>query len=573
MWESQNPRDKQWVPYGPEEARQLEACYQSGSQSVQLEIFGNSFTVDVRALNQKNTRNQSRPIRRSAAAPAVPSTPSSTDSAMIAFTMYRSNPRDKWGMVLNEHCRVNSIEPNSPAYSAGIPIGCRVSKVNGQPVGHARDFIASMQRLPPDARQSVSLEACDIPADVTGSVKETIVLQRGTASALTPTPAHGWGVETDLDGISVSKVHPDSPADWAAVVPGCRLVTIDGNCATCSEAIDVLTKDTKPEATQIEITLEVPLSLLNVQNLKKKEAAQRAQLLQMLKEKQPESISTLTPTEVQRLTRESQQAAEERAKLEQQLAEAQQQMLALQKKPATPAYGVVPSYWERSAQFPRPGFKKIAIGGAELSRLQQLVSKTTDTGRLGVGRDLKFNMSYSGLTPSKVYRIQNDRLWVAYATHRDLLTKNSTRFKPTTHEDESLIAPAALKPEYNELYLWHGTLPSLVELICQEGFDERAASLGGLYGAGSYFAEHISKADQYCTPHPDNDKNGTFYCFLSRVAMGKIHETSSGRSNERRAPNGCDSLVGQLDSTRYKEFVVYDGWQAYPEFLVEYKRT
>jgi len=70
--------------------------------------------------------------------------------------------------------------------------------------------------------------------------------------------------------------------------------------------------------------------------------------------------------------------------------------------------------------------------------------------------------------------------------------------------------------------------------------------------------------------------------FLCRVAMGQqIHYANGHASRMRRppeVPNGngraYDSVIGQSNasSSSYREFIVYDGNQCYPEFLVKYKR-
>src|SRR5690554_5341375 len=87
-------------------------------------------------------------------------------------------------------------------------------------------------------------------------------------------------------------------------------------------------------------------------------------------------------------------------------------------------------------------------------------------------------------------------------------------------------------------------------------------------------AEDSSKADQYATPNSSN----SFFMFLSRVTLGSPFHTQTAHKNHRRPPErqdkNClfDSLVGKLPSMRYREFIVYDRSQCYPEFLIEYKR-
>ena len=47
----------------------------------------------------------------------------------------------------------------------------------------------------------------------------------------------------------------------------------------------------------------------------------------------------------------------------------------------------------------------------------------------------------------------------------------------------------------NERMLFHGS--PFVPYIIQNGFDERHAYIGGMFGAGIYFAENSSKSNQY----------------------------------------------------------------------------
>jgi hypothetical protein len=91
-------------------------------------------------------------------------------------------------------------------------------------------------------------------------------------------------------------------------------------------------------------------------------------------------------------------------------------------------------------------------------------------------------------------------------------------------------------------------------------------------GFGNYFAEDSSKSDQYCTA----DAKGNFYMFLSRVCLGSHPQISKATQNGLRMPA---EIVGGLRHTsvvgehgHHREFIVYDGLQAYPEYLVVYKR-
>ena len=91
-------------------------------------------------------------------------------------------------------------------------------------------------------------------------------------------------------------------------------------------------------------------------------------------------------------------------------------------------------------------------------------------------------------------------------------------------------------------------------------------------GSGVYFAERPCKSDQYMTA----DKNGLCYLFLSRVTMGKPFVTQRTRTNIRRLEGdaaGHDSLLSEIPSSKYREFVVYDRSQCYPELLIAIERT
>lgn len=149
----------------------------------------------------------------------------------------------------------------------------------------------------------------------------------------------------------------------------------------------------------------------------------------------------------------------------------------------------------------------------------------------------------------------------------------------------------------NEFFLFHGTKADIIQKITLEGFDLKF-SRGGLFGRGIYFGENSSKSDEYCIA----DKNGTFYMLLVRVILGRNtlflnafqdrnhddpcllsnnnidHNCSTSGTN--CSDNKADSLISPTTKThpnaylkKYREFVVYDDDQIYPEFLIEYTRV
>lgn len=200
-----------------------------------------------------------------------------------------------------------------------------------------------------------------------------------------------------------------------------------------------------------------------------------------------------------------------------------------------------------------------------------------------------YGLSHTDYKIKHIFRIENPVLWTRYCQHKgnilsdmankvDLYSENETsRKKLNKHLSKSA----------NEMYLWHGTKPKIKNIIQATGFDERVAS-NGLFEHGIYFAENFSKSDEYVTP----DCNGTAYMFLSRVTMGNIAHINKGQGQRKRPPcvkeikgecNGvCNhirfhSLLAEKGPgcylKKYREYIVYDRNQCYPEYLVEYRRV
>ena len=129
--------------------------------------------------------------------------------------------------------------------------------------------------------------------------------------------------------------------------------------------------------------------------------------------------------------------------------------------------------------------------------------------------------------------------------------------------------------------MFHGTKPEIVPTIQEHGFDERVCSLAGMYGAGIYFAEACSKSDQYVTTaDTGQQRTRRFYMFLGRVCLGYPHHTARSMPNTRRPPEMTqhipgrpfDSILADVGATKYREFIVYDKAQTYPEYLIEFTR-
>jgi hypothetical protein len=205
------------------------------------------------------------------------------------------------------------------------------------------------------------------------------------------------------------------------------------------------------------------------------------------------------------------------------------------------------------------------------------------------GRDGTFCVQ--ALRSVRVWRVENSLLWKQYQNKADeLIARHELRCpgspeitcpklhpQPLHHhvgfEDglPSRLKQQALNGSLNEAFLWHGSKPCNINLIVQQGFDERVTSPQGMLGAGLYFAEDSCKSGQYAA----KDSRGSHWFILSRVLLGCSHHTRLPMPEIRRAPDFCDSVVFTPNHIigHHREFVIYDRFQAYPEYIVEVKTT
>jgi hypothetical protein len=283
-------------------------------------------------------------------------------------------------------------------------------------------------------------------------------------------------------------------------------------------------------------------------------------------------------TEQERTAQRNEEQA--RLALEKQLKEQEDQVKTLQvelsQRKACPLgrHGApVPGYWkcQNSAGYQR--VPSLFVKGA----LEQFM------------RESSVCCSGSGTSMAKVVsveRIENFGLWQKYQTQRAVLLKflesnnasvdnlsAKTRWRP------KFASTKDLSSEINEFYLFHGTSLENAHIIAEHGFDERKANLGGLYGAGTYFAINACKSQQYSTKHSNS---GQYVMLVCRVILGIPFCTTAKHHHDRRAPDNpatagrpYDSIFAERDKAnggqqKHNEYVVFDRTQIYPEYLVRY---
>jgi hypothetical protein len=269
---------------------------------------------------------------------------------------------------------------------------------------------------------------------------------------------------------------------------------------------------------------------------------------------------------------------------------------------------VPPAYWNARELNDAAPTHRVDVTSEMQETIQWLMNKTAKPQFHGLGID-SHGKRFAKFKPVKVWRIENHQLWRAYVLRREAIAAATGRGSAATIAPDvetavyKLPSGAQLDKKSNEHLLFHGTKMDAVSTLCNRGFDERVGSLGGVFGSGCYFAENSSKSDEYV---PAADKQ---YMFLCRVVLGTPFATPKIHANLRRPPcleghfdsgppighpfgkrapkvgggpcghDRFDSLMAptkEMDSRawleKFREFVVYDHSQCYPEYLILYDR-
>jgi len=152
--------------------------------------------------------------------------------------------------------------------------------------------------------------------------------------------------------------------------------------------------------------------------------------------------------------------------------------------------------------------------------------------------------------------------------------------------------------EVNEWRLLHGSSQEACAEICERNFNLDLAGSGAtwkkdsekkgtsLYGAGIYFSERITKADEYAeplakaAPGGDTSSGGLCTVLICRVLGGRgnictQNEIDADALRQLVFAGPHHSVIGDRVTKLgkpYREFVVYDRDQVFPEYLLTYVR-
>mmetsp|Transcript_95568 Transcript_95568/g.308277 ORF Transcript_95568/g.308277 Transcript_95568/m.308277 type:complete len:273 (-) Transcript_95568:225-1043(-) len=265
----------------------------------------------------------------------------------------------------------------------------------------------------------------------------------------------------------------------------------------------------------------------------------------------------------------------------------------------------------------------VDVGAWVLSAVQKLIDELLQPKLIGSGMDGN-GMQHRGLRVLKVSRNENRHLYERYQYRSqrvpDVDTSRPREFGEVltqtlkNEEAHQFVTSLRLDSRKREVLLMHGTPRANavswryskykqiwepgskvshdpVRAILKQGFDARVAG-SGMLGRGIYCAERPCKSDRYALRYSASEEDTSVgeraQLFLCRAALGRPHvalDGNPGLRELRRPPcvRGhsdefkCDHE--RLDSVvfakprKYREFVLYDGDQVFPEFLVEYERV
>lgn len=244
-----------------------------------------------------------------------------------------------------------------------------------------------------------------------------------------------------------------------------------------------------------------------------------------------------------------------------------------------------PTWWTKT---PFPGIcELVAVRPDMLSAIQELMDRTWKD-VVTRDRDLaplcRFNVI-------QVQQNHNLRLWSNYVRAREAIRadvgdedlQTVMTAKVQEHDRELFSCLGEVDASVNEFLLFHGSKPSAVESICRSKFMVKmaGANAGALYGPGIYFGENSSKSDEYASDESSGIYQGLFAVLLCRVTCGRMYYTDEIRPDPANLDAACGgprpqyhSVMGDREKARgtYREFVVYNNDQAYPEYAIIYKR-
>lgn len=250
-----------------------------------------------------------------------------------------------------------------------------------------------------------------------------------------------------------------------------------------------------------------------------------------------------------------------------------------------------PHYWNNQ-DLSRPFDDKARVTGSEFRKFQELLD---DTFKNKATRDRKGKMA-SRFKVTDVMRLEDSRLFKRYLQKRaemaelprPKLIKNmpgSGKIKTTDFATDEIWGDedgegVLSAPGLNEAYLFHGSNPVGALGIGEDGFNmsKVGSNVGTMFGGGAYFGEACSKSDEYSTQDIGGVFPGKFALLVCRVLLGstfRVTDSNIPAIEAALATGHYQSVLGDREAAvgTYREFVVFDEAQIYPEYVVIYERV
>jgi hypothetical protein len=229
-----------------------------------------------------------------------------------------------------------------------------------------------------------------------------------------------------------------------------------------------------------------------------------------------------------------------------------------------------------------------SVGNDQIQLMQTLIDNTWKD---ATTRDRGFKKPPK-LQVVMVQQNCNPELWAKYCRSRNktlsaMLPHQTVTCKTGDAMQTNIAAFQAmfgtLETDANEFLLFHGSKPSAVEHICKSNFNVQLAgsNVGSLYGPGLYFSENSSKSDEYAADGKTGIYAGLYAMLLCRVTCGRILYTDKADPDKAALTRQCrdekkyDCILGDREKAKgtYREFVLFDNAQVYPECVVLYRRA
>merc|ERR1712232_1202219 len=204
-------------------------------------------------------------------------------------------------------------------------------------------------------------------------------------------------------------------------------------------------------------------------------------------------------------------------------------------------------------------------------------------------RDRRGGKVPQGLCVHKAIRIQNLRNWQEFIARENEIRTEIQQLKedeiwagqrPPRTRGQLATLGAGCPPDAsaNSAWLFHGTNEVAAIAITHGDFlvDKAGSNAGTMFGNGVYLAECCSKSDEYTK----ESTQGLRVLLVCRAVLGKVFYCDEASPDPDALVAHCSgegwhSVLGDREkvSGTYREFMVYDGDQVYPEFVVWYSRV